>query len=51
MVSVDQRGPGAPPTPPEPLTRVFSDESVSEAVAQNDLEQIGVRPRLGTYFK
>lgn len=51
MVTVDEREPGAPPTAPEPLTRRYSDESVSTAVAQNDLEQIGIRPQLGTYFK
>ena len=50
-MTVDESGPSAPPAPPEPLERTFDGESVGRAVADNDLEQIGVRPHLGTYFK
>lgn len=50
-MTVDQSAPSAPPEPPAPLERTFSEESVATAVAENDLEQIGVRPPLGTYFR
>lgn len=50
-MTVDESGPLAPPTPPAPLERSFDDRSLGKAVADNELEQIGVRPRLGTYFK
>jgi len=50
-LTVDESGPLAPPTPPAPLERSFDDRSLGKAVADNELEQIGVRPRLGTYFK
>ncbi|WP_245822936.1 ABC transporter permease [Brachybacterium avium] len=51
MVTVDESGPSALPAPPTPLNRTYSPASVSAAVEKNKLEQIGVRPRLGTYFK
>ena len=51
VLAVDESGPGAPPVPPSPLERTFGHDSVAVAVAENDLEQIGVRPHLGTYFK
>src|SRR5699024_12742423 len=50
LVTVEQSAPSAPPEPPAPLERTFSAASVATAVAENDLEQIGVRPPLGTYF-
>lgn len=50
-MTVDESGRIAPPTPPEPLERTFDDRSLGKAVADNDLEQIGVRPRLGEYFR
>ena len=51
VLAVDESGPGAPPVPPSPLERTFGQDSVAVAVAENDLEQIGVRPHLGTYLK
>ncbi len=39
------------PLVPPPLERVFDQASVQTAVQENDLEQIGVRPRLIPYFK
>ena len=50
-MTVEQSAPSAPPEPPAALERTFSAESVATAVAENDLEQIGVRPPLGTYFR
>ena len=45
--------PGLETTPmvPPPLERAFSPASVDTAVRDNFLEPIGVRPRLGAYFK
>lgn len=51
MVTVDESELSAPPPAPTPLKRAFAPDSVSAAVEKNDLEQIGVRPRLRTYFK
>src|SRR5699024_3475777 len=39
------------PLVPPPLERVFDQASVQTAVQENDLEQIGVRPRLIPYFQ
>ncbi|MDN5687603.1 MAG: ABC transporter permease [Brachybacterium sp.] len=39
------------PTVPPPLERTFSPASVGTAVRENSLEPIGVRPRLGAYFR
>ena len=39
------------PLVPPPLERVFDPEFVRSAVAENDLEQIGVRPRLVPYVQ
>lgn len=50
-MAVDGSGPSAPPTPPPPLERTFGQESLNDAVVANDLEQIGIRPRLGAYFR
>ena len=41
----------AAPLVPPPLERVFDQASVESAVQENDLEQIGIRPRLIPYFK
>ena len=40
-----------PPAPPEPIERVMDPRALEEAVTANDLEQIGVRPRLGSYLR
>ena len=50
-MTVDESGPSAPPAPPAPLERTFDRDSVDKAVADNHLEQIGVRPPLGAYFR
>ena len=53
-MTVDESGPSAPPAPPAPpapLERIYDEGSVKRAVLDNDLEQIGVRPRLTTYFR
>ena len=53
-MTVDESGPSAPPAPPAPpapLERIYDEDSVKRAVLDNDLEQIGVRPRLTTYFR
>jgi len=53
-LTVDESGPSAPPAPPAPpapLERIYDEGSVKRAVLDNDLEQIGVRPRLTTYFR
>ncbi|HEX7352922.1 ABC transporter permease [Brachybacterium sp.] len=50
-MTVDASGPSAPPTAPEPMERTFTPDSVAAAVEENELEQIGVRPKLGTYLK
>jgi teichoic acid transport system permease protein len=50
-LTVDESGPSAPPAPPPPLERTFGQDSLVAAVSENDLEQIGVRPRLVTYFR
>ncbi len=50
-MTVDASGPSAPPTAPEPMERTFTADSVAAAVEANGLEQIGVRPKLGAYFK
>lgn len=39
------------PTVPPPLERTFAPSAVETAVRDNGLEAIGVRPRLGAYFK
>ncbi|WP_394216743.1 ABC transporter permease [Brachybacterium vulturis] len=39
------------PLVPPPLERTFSQASVDAAVKENDLEQIGIRPRLLPYFR
>ncbi|GAA1491142.1 ABC transporter permease [Brachybacterium sacelli] len=46
-----QSGPATAPTVPPPLERTFSPAAVDAAVRDNALDRIGVRPRLGTYFK
>lgn len=47
----DPAGGGGPPPPPTPLLRTYDDASVAAAVQKNDLEQIGIRPRLDTYLR
>lgn len=41
----------ATPTVPPPLERTFAPAAVETAVRDNGLEAIGVRPRLGAYFR
>lgn len=55
MVTVEGSGVAAaeniPAEAPAPLERAFSAESVEAAVTENELEQIGVRPKLRDYLK
>lgn len=41
----------APEVPPPPLERTFPPDMLSRAVRENELEQIGIRPRLVPYLK
>jgi teichoic acid transport system permease protein len=50
-VAEDEAVIAAPPAPPEPIERVMDPRALEEAVTSNDLEQIGVRPHLGSYLR
>ncbi|MBB5830380.1 ABC transporter permease [Brachybacterium aquaticum] len=50
-MTIDEASSVTVPRPPEPIERVFSADSLAVAVDRNDLEQIGVRPRLGAYVR
>lgn len=50
-MATSQSGPGALPQVPPPLERSFDPGAVDSAARDHGLDQVGIRPRLGTYFK
>ena len=50
-MSTREQSPAGTSLVPPPLERTFSQASVDAAVQQNDLEQIGIRPRFLPYLK
>ncbi|MDN5600011.1 MAG: ABC transporter permease [Brachybacterium sp.] len=51
VLAASEAGQAEAPQVPPPLKRHFDRESVDVAVRENDLQQIGIRPKLGPYFK
>ncbi|MGP9538490.1 ABC transporter permease [Brachybacterium sp. AOP43-C2-M15] len=50
-MAASQAGQVEAPEVPPPLERTFTPESVEQAVSENELEQIGIRPRLIPYVR
>lgn len=51
VLAASQAGQVEAPEVPPPLERTFTPESVEQAVSENELEQIGIRPRLIPYVR